>query len=714
MSSQPAAQRVLRFGLFELDLAAAELRKQGRKIRLQDQPLQVLELLLSRPGEIVSREELQQALWPADTFVEFDQGLNTAIKKIRLALGDSAENPRFVETIPRKGYRFIAPVERIATPNTAAQPAGWRPRLWVAPVLGIALVAAASVWFLRANRNPELAPVPVPLTAYPGDEVSPSFSPDGNYVAFAWNPSETLGQGNFGIYVKLIGGGDPVQLTHGPADDFSPVWSPDGRFIVFLRRLSPAASGVILVPAIGGAERKLGEIYQDEPLRVYLGPYLCWSPDSKWLLVADKESPDRPFGLFRLSVETGEKQRLIPPQERSFGDLSPAVSPDGRALVFSRWTRSHIRDLYLVELSESLNPVSAPRRLTFDTNAGDPAWTSDGRGIVFSAGPRHTPNLWKLTLSQPGWRPGKLERLAFAGEGGEPVISRQGRLAYGRRSMDVDIWRLELNGGRPATNPPVRLIASTLVDHEPQYSPDGTRILFGSNRSGGLELWVCKSDGSNAIQLTSFGGSHYTASPRWSPNGRLIAFTSTVPGKVDSYVINAEGGRPQLLAIEDMQNWSRDGKWIYFGSSRSGDSQLWKRPWPLAEHASQPVQVTKKGFTDLAIESPDGKFVYYLKRIDKYESSLWRLPVEGGEETQVLGSIVYDNFAVLSEGIYFTPNSPPFAVRFLSFATGKDVTVAPMPREPGWGFSVSSDGRWLLYCRLDAVRADLMLAENFR
>ena len=116
----PSAQRSFRFGLFELDVARGELRKQGRVIKLQDQPFQVLDVLVRRPGEVVTREELQQAVWPADTFVEFDQGLNTAIKKIRLALGDSAENPRFVETIPRKGYRFIAPIERIATDEIAS------------------------------------------------------------------------------------------------------------------------------------------------------------------------------------------------------------------------------------------------------------------------------------------------------------------------------------------------------------------------------------------------------------------------------------------------------------------------------------------------------------------------------------------------------------------------------------------------------------------
>ena len=114
---------MIRFGLFELDLPAGELRKQDRRIKLQDQPFQVLVLLLRRPGEVVSREELQQALWPADTFVEFDQGLNTSIKKIRQALGDSADNPRLVETIPRKGYRFIAPVSGNEAPAPMSVPA---------------------------------------------------------------------------------------------------------------------------------------------------------------------------------------------------------------------------------------------------------------------------------------------------------------------------------------------------------------------------------------------------------------------------------------------------------------------------------------------------------------------------------------------------------------------------------------------------------------
>jgi len=145
MSSQPSAARVIRFGLFELDLSAGKLRKQDHEIKLQEQPFQVLVLLLRRPGEVVTREELRNGLWPADTFIEFDQGLNTAIKKIRLALGDSADNPRFIETLPRKGYRFIAPVEDHES-SMPARAVRWRP-LMLSAVVGMLLIGSSVAWF---------------------------------------------------------------------------------------------------------------------------------------------------------------------------------------------------------------------------------------------------------------------------------------------------------------------------------------------------------------------------------------------------------------------------------------------------------------------------------------------------------------------------------------------------------------------------------------
>jgi Tol biopolymer transport system component len=480
-----------------------------------------------------------------------------------------------------------------------------------------------------------------------------------------------------------------------------------------VRALSSGVSGVFLVPAIGGPERKLTEIHQQG--QAYEGRNLSWFPDSKGLAIVDHEARIAPNAVFRLSVETGEKQRLISPPPGSWGDSDPAVSPDGRALVFRRSIAVDTGDLFLLETSKNSGDAGEPKRLTMDKNPYHPAWTPDNRVIVFSAGPPHTPSLWELTFSGPGWRPGKLERLAFAGDGVmEPAISRQDRLAYAVISLDVDIFRVNLNGGHPALKPPSRLISSTRVDHDARYSPDGKRIAFASNRSGSLEIWVCNSDGSERVQLTSLGSSYYAGSPRWSPDSRLIAFSSNAGGKPGAYVISAEGGKPQPLPIDDLSNWSRDGKWVYFGSQRSGENQLWKMPWPLTRQTGEAVLVTRKGFSGEAVESLDGKLVYYLKGASDENLALWKVPATGGEETQVLGSVLNNNFAVTDRGIYFIPSARPASIQFLSFSGAGIVTIAQTPREPAWGFSVSPDGRSLLFSEFEAVRADLMLAENFR
>jgi Tol biopolymer transport system component len=181
------------------------------------------------------------------------------------------------------------------------------------------------------------------------------------------------------------------------------------------------------------------------------------------------------------------------------------------------------RNLLLLELSADLNVKGQPKQLTIGNRyTASPVWTPDGRAIIFSSGTPHNPTLQKIVLSQPGWRSSKPERLAFAGEGArQPAVSRQGRLAYVRFTIDANIWRLRLNGERPAAEPRTKLIASTHLDHMPQYSPDGTRIAFASDRSGSHEIWVCDSNGSGTMQLTSFDGP-MTSGPHWSPDGRQI------------------------------------------------------------------------------------------------------------------------------------------------------------------------------------------------
>src|SRR3981189_120294 len=161
MASEVPSSKIQRFGVFEVDLRSGELRKQGVRIKLQEQPFHVLTVLLQRPGEVVTREELRNQNWPADTFVDFDNSLNTAINKLREALGDAADNPRFIETLPRRGYRFIAPVTEIegttrgaATSVSMAAPTRSRKIVMtVAVVIVAAGISGGLLWRARRARR---------------------------------------------------------------------------------------------------------------------------------------------------------------------------------------------------------------------------------------------------------------------------------------------------------------------------------------------------------------------------------------------------------------------------------------------------------------------------------------------------------------------------------------------------------------------------------
>jgi Tol biopolymer transport system component len=314
---------------------------------------------------------------------------------------------------------------------------GRRPSLaWTAGLLALLGAAAVAVWFYRSTiKVPEAALTVVPLTSYPGREFGPSFSPDGNQVAFSWNGEK---QDNFDIYIKLIGPGRPLPLTHDPAGDFKPAWSPDGRSIAFLRQQPGERTAVLLIPALGGLERKLAEIHNSR--RWPSGP--AWSPDGGWLVISDRSSTEEPSGLFLLSIQTNEKCRLTLPPAKSVGDIGPAFSPDGRTLVFSRVLGAGASDLYLLSLSNDLKPIGEPRQNTFNNwSASSPVWTPDGGEIIFSSG-RGGDSLWRIATSAASTP----QQLASVGEGAdEPAISRQGhRLVYTSSYSDSNIWRLQV------------------------------------------------------------------------------------------------------------------------------------------------------------------------------------------------------------------------------------------------------------------------------
>ena len=378
-----------------------------------------------------------------------------------------------------------------------------------------------------------------------------------------------------------------------------------------------------------------------------------------------------------------------------------------------------VSDIYLLDLAEDLTPNGEPKRLTFQNlRSWGLTWTPDGREIVYASGwGVESRGLWRISVSGSG----EPERLPVAGEEVTlPAISRRAnRLAYTKRSGDTNIWRLPLRESGSGAAAATRLISSTRYDNNPQYSPDGKRIVFSSSRTGTYGNWLSDADGSNAAPLFLKEGA-LSGTPRWSPDGRRIAFDSNPEGNQDIYVISARGGNPIRLTThpvdDNVASWSQDGEWMYFASRRSGRFEVWK----VSVGGGEPIQVTQDGGF-WAFESTDGKFVYYTKD-HQVRSSLWKVPVGGGEETQVLESVRAPNFSVTPQGIYFiqAPDTDEpggsFLIRFFDFATGRATTIHSLPPGVGvsFGLTVSPDGRFILYTQVDQSQSDLMLVENFR
>jgi Tol biopolymer transport system component len=566
----------------------------------------------------------------------------------------------------------------------------------------LVLVGAVVVYrHFRLEKKPAAPPMRiVPLTTFPGFQQNARFSPDGNQTAFTWFGDKDY---NEDVYVMRIGDGKPLRLTTDPAKDETPTWSPDGRYIAF-RRKHDHKGEIYVVPALGGPERKLltlkNAFFDELPLD--------WSPDGKYLAYVDS-GPSQSDVIFLLAVDNPQDKRPLSTSFVGQADFSPRFSPDGRTVAFVQF--ADVRDIFLVPTAGG-----EPRRLTFD-NAyiSGLDWTPDGAYIVFLSdrlGGR--PRLWKVSAS--GGPPEPLPMPADAVE--EPALSRDGhRLAYTKRELNANIWRYEVPPGERPSGPPTKVIASASYNTEPQYSPDGKRVAFVDGRSGNGEIWVCESDGSNPRQLTSF---HVSAAayPHWSPDGREIVFQASPESHTAIYVVSAEGGRPRRLTLDDASvaapTWSGDGKWIYFGSKRSGAWQVWRVP----SAGGDAVQVTKTGgFAGL--ESRDGKTLYYAKRIKfpgyrKYRG-LWKVPVEGGQETLVLKELeagMFDCWGMTDEGIYFY-NDHTNTIDFFSFATRR-ITQIAKPEKQGGPLAVSPDGRWILFSQVDVHTSHIMMVENFR
>lgn len=706
-----------RVGEFLIEPQLNTITRDDQSTRLEPKVMQVLQCLSNTAGEVVSKEQLMRAVW-TDTIVT-DDVLTRAVSELRKAFRDDSKEPRYIQTIPKSGYRLIAHLsyDSIESDNSSQhnQIRAGNPQTWSWPIrlrwlVVILLISSIAAWLYVSRRVQTTRPTMrvVPFTSFPGREDQAALSPDGNQIAFVWEGEKG---DNTDIYVKSINGERPLRITSDPAMDLRPTWSPDAQRIAFVR-FSPSDYGsrVFVASALGQAPERLLFSMNSELAS------LSWSPDGKFIAAAEWFAQKKPSHIVLFSPETGEKQNLTTSPDQYWSDSTPAFSPDSKSIAFVRENTPITGDIYVV-------PVNGgePHRVTYDNArhtfssaiVGGVAWTADGKEIIFSSTRGGTPSLWRVSISG-----GEPERLSVGGDNTfYPSISLRGnRLTYTQMSGGTPLYRIEVPTAKGQHGQPVKLVASTREDQSPSYSPDGKKIAFHSDRSGNMEIWMCDSEGQNLSQLTFFGKGQ-AGTPQWSPDGNQIAFDYRAEDRADVYVVTVAGGVPRRITTESsddsVPSWSRNGKYIYFASDRGGEQQVWKMP----AEGGQAVQLTRQGGF-VALESGDGKYLYYCKGSGP---GIWRLPAEGGQEVPILpnqpGAGCWGQWALADDGIYFIKGQAqsPSSVEFFRFATAQTTMVIGLGKVNDYvsGFAISPDHHEVLYSQRDPINSDIILVENF-
>jgi Tol biopolymer transport system component len=613
-------------------------------------------------------------------------------ERYRSAAEFETDLQRFLDARPVQAHkgRFFYRVNRFLSQNKAA--------VTVAGLLVLAAAAGTKMLQFRGRPASTSPPQIVPVTSLPGSESQPYFSPDGKKIVYVWGGEN--GQ-NLDLYIQSLENNVVRRFTTDSAKDLSPAWSPDGSRIAWLRT-GPKETAIFVADVAGGMHGKVADVY---PIRVEAqGRDLDWSPDGKYIAVPDKSQAEEPFHIVLIRANDAARTVVTLPPDKIIGDISPAFSPDGKSIAFLRAVASGVVDVYVV-------PVlgGTPQRITSDNrNAVSVAWTPDSRSLVFSSDRRRNSVLWRVRASggEPERIPGVAENAA------DPIFSRDGRMAYAQVFQDANIWRVELAEKKPAVN----VISSTQYDSSPQYSPDGGRVAFRSDRSGNNEIWVTDSNGQIPVQLTRFGGP-LTGTPRWSPDGMSIAFDARPEGQADIYTVSSIGGAPRRVTRSDAEDvvpsYSADGTWIYFASNRTGAWQVWRAP----SSGGAEEQVTRNGGF-AAFESPDGKYLYYAK--GRSAAGVWRKRLPNGPEESVLERVkpgYWGSWAVVENGIYFSDQTgaSPGGIFFYEFSNQKIRQIGEVNKPfavTDSAFAVSPDRRYILYTQIDQSGSDIKIMER--
>jgi Tol biopolymer transport system component len=577
--------------------------------------------------------------------------------------------------------------------------------LAVIAAMVIVAIAAAATWRFWPGQPAPARPhlEVVPLTSLVGYEVEPALSSDGKRVAFVWKHDHESH-----IFVKFIGRAEMQQLTRGDGAESHPAWSPDGASIAFCRA-TPEGHDVLAVDALGGPERLLAHSTAP-PLGI------DYAPDGKSIAMADRAAPGEEPSLFLLSTENGAKSRLTTPNDPADPHVSydskPSFSPDGRTVAFIHYTA--VGWVYMQRIGDRHATVVAGGSWI----AHQVKWSRDGKMLIVAYEPVGPASAGLLALPadyRSSWGD-ELEldkyRLPFGG-GSQSLAVAGDRIVFSAASNDPNVWRFP---GPAATEEtaPVKLIASTRDDIAWNYSPDGKRIAFSSDRdSKSWELWVADADGGNQRRLTDFGAWGFMA--EWSPDGDRIAFRGQQPNRIlDVYVIDARGGIARRLTDEKHRSgnggWSPDGRSLYFRSSDPSGAK-----GQIHRFDFDTNRVTQIGQFDCSVPR-----VWRDRILCGGDEAVWSMNLSGGDLRPVVAHYRGSPTLWRDNLLYLTDNGTPgLALEMLDLVTGRTRrlrTFAPDELYDGAKkfIAVSPDGKWILVTRVDHAGADLMEVDGWQ
>jgi len=760
MENAGQSRPTIRFGVFEVNPRSGEVRKSGTRVRLQDQPFKVLLALLEHPGEVVSREELRQRIWPTESFGDFDHAVNVAVGKLRIALGDSTDVPRYVETLHRRGYRFVCPISvpigqeavdaerstgqfpqsadilssavpdavdqkrrlqaigdaRVETEEACLEPkdatpeisvlAAGRGRAFAAPILAGVLVLVGTVlsWRLMRMARPTEANVPHltsvgRLTHDPDYSRSPTWSHDGTMLAFSSNRS-----GNYEIYVRRVEGGQEVNVTNDPGQDIEPTFSPDGNWIAFVSTRSSRSAMVQMGRGAGDAEFRAygGDIWLvpalggQARLLARDGNYPAWHPNGTKVLYVS--GPENHRALMEVTVDSGASKAALP-AESSNWEISRVQYSGGRWITFETSGRT----IFIMPADGG-----QPRQVLEGVSH---TWDPSGQRIYycspgFSGGTRlfsveivETDGKLKGEPKSVGLVTATLSDLAMSGDGRHVAATEM--------ENSLNLTRLPLNASGDAPSGPEEELSRGLVsDQAPAVSPDSKIVAYISNRLGHNELWMLHSDTRHLERMQIPGRDITEERPEWFPDGRKLQVMRMYPdGKRAPWVVFIDGSHAEEILPPsnhivpgDETPISPDGLTVTYPMMSNGFFQLFA--FNIVTRQSKQITFTA-GDKYGANLSPDGRWMIYSSNAGG-TVQVWKMPASGGTPEQMTkGNDRVRHMFYSRDGrwIYFQPNHRNIYRMPSTGGAVQQVTHFVDPTEYVEEPTISPDGRYLYYTR---------------